>query len=275
MANGLFAEHGLDVEIMEPAPGPANVRRVAAGGSELCLTSVAHYLTARQQAGPLAARFVAVVVQRSPLSGIVAAGSDITEPAHLAGRRTGGPADSQMVAEYQAELGHLGFAPAELVAVPYGDAPAALGRGEVDVVPDFVDLVPRTRRQAGIPVRAVPLGTEVYASGVVAADDLPADVVDTVVTALRAALERQREDPRGGLEQMGERYPEADPHEAVEGWSLVEPNIFTGVEPLSMDAGRWAETVALVTSALGFAPVDPLSVYRPDLAATAASVSAE
>ena len=62
-ANGLFAEFGLDVELMEPAPGPENVRRVAAGGSDFCLTSVTHYMRARAQSGDLAARYVAIVVQ--------------------------------------------------------------------------------------------------------------------------------------------------------------------------------------------------------------------
>lgn len=250
---------------MEPAPGPANVRRVAAGGSEFCLTSVLHYLTARHQSGPLAARFVGVVVQRSPMAGIVADDSDITEPAHLAGRLIGGPAESQLLQEYQAELHHLGLAPGLLVPTPYEQSSAALGRGEIEVVPDYADLVPRVRRQSGIPVRAVPLGTDVYSSGLVANDDLPSDLVEQVVRALRAALEAQRADPRSGLAELGRRYPEADPYEAVEGWSLVEPNIFTGVEPLSMEEDRWAVTLDLLASTHGFQPVEPESVYRPEL----------
>ena len=62
-ANGLFAEFGFDVQLMEPAPGPENVRRVAAGGSDYCLTSVTHYLRARAQSGAVAARYVATTVQ--------------------------------------------------------------------------------------------------------------------------------------------------------------------------------------------------------------------
>ena len=245
------------------------MRRVAAGGSEFCLTSVVHYLGARARSGPLAARFVAVVVQRSPMAGIVAADSGLTEPAHLSGRRLGGPAESKLVAEFQASLEFLGLAPSVLVPTDYGSAPAALGRGDVDVVPDFADLVPRTRRQAGVDVRAVPLALDVYASGLVAADDLPAELAGRMVAALVAALEHQRADPRAGLPELRRRYPEADPAEALEGWALVEPNVFGGPAPGSMDPGRWESTLSFLSRAHGLPPVEPETVYRTEPAALA------
>lgn len=239
---------------------------MAAGGADFCLTSVTHYLRARAQSGDLAARFVAVVTQRHPMAGIVRADSSLTLPADLAGRRLAGPADSALVAEYRAGLEWLGLAPPALVPVDYAEAPAALGREEVDVVPDFADLVPRTRRQAGVPVRAVPLGIEVYGSGLVAADRVPADVVERLRSALAAALVRQRQDPTAGVEQLETRYPEVDPRDAVEGWRLVEPNIFTAVQPGSMDARRWADTIAWTAAAHGLDPPEPHTVYRPELA---------
>ncbi|MBW3650716.1 MAG: ABC transporter substrate-binding protein [Actinobacteria bacterium] len=267
--SGLFAEQNLEVEILEPAPGPDNVRRVAAGGSDFCLTSVVHYLTARAQSGPLAARFASVVVQSSPIAGIVAADSRLFQPADLSGRRLGGPADSRLVAEYQAGLRHLGLAPSVLVPTDYGAAPGALGRGEVDVVADFVDLVPRTRRQAGVDVRAVPLPLDVYSSGLVAADRLPDDLVQRMASAVATALQRQRHDPLGGLAELGRRYPGSDPDEALEGWALAEPNIFTGVEPGTMEHSRWEATLAFLTDAHGFPPLEPDTVYRPEMAAVA------
>jgi hypothetical protein len=256
--------------MVEPAPGPENVRRVAAGGADFCLTSVTHYLRARAQSGALAARFVAVVTQRHPMAGIVRADSPLAVAADLAGQRVGGPADSALVAEYRAGLEWLGVAPPALVPVDYSEAPAALGRRDVDVVPDFADLVPRTRRQAGVPVRGVPLGIEVYASGLVAGDRVPADVVEGMRSALATALLRQREDPTAGVAELRARYPEVDPAEAVEGWRLVEPNIFTGVEPGSMETRRWADTIAWTAAAHDFDPPEPHSVYRPELALTAA-----
>ena len=240
---------------------------MAAGGADFCLTSVVHYLSAIAESGPVPARFVSVVVQRSPLAGIVAADSAIAAPADLSRRRLGGPSDSRFVAEYQASLRHLGLAPSVLVPTDYGGAPAALGRGEIDVLADFVDLVPRTRRQAGIDVRPVPLGVDIYSSGLVAADSLADEVVDRMVAAVGAALEHQRQDPRAGLGELRRRYPGVDTDDALEGWALAEPNIFTGVRPGSMDPARWEATTAFLTSAHGFPAVAPNTLYRPELAA--------
>jgi ABC-type nitrate/sulfonate/bicarbonate transport system substrate-binding protein len=240
------------------------VARVAAGGADLCLTSLAHYLRARAANPQVAARFVAPVVRRTPMAGLVAADSPMTVPADLSGRRLGGPADSRLVAEYQACLAHLGLALSVLVPTNYGAAPAALGRGEVDIVPDFVDLIPRTRRQAGVPIRAVPFGFELYSSGLVAADRVPLDLVLRVVEAVTEALERQREDPKAGLAELARRYPEADPADALEGWSLVEPNVFTGPPPGVSDLATWRTSVELTSRALDLPAPPAESVVRTE-----------
>lgn len=239
---------------------------MAEGGADLCLTSVTHYLRARATWGRLPARFVAIVVQRSPLVAIVAEPSGIRRAKDLAGRRIGGPPDGRFTAEVQAALAARGLPPAEHVPLDYWDAQAALGRGDVDAVADFVDLVPRVRRLAGVPVRPVPLGIDAYSSGLVAADRLADDAVARIRAAVAAALEAQRADPSAGLDQLRRRYPDADPTEALEGWSLVEPNIFTGVEPGSMEPGRWSATLAWVSAAHGLPAPPPATVYRPQFA---------
>jgi ABC-type nitrate/sulfonate/bicarbonate transport system substrate-binding protein len=43
----IYARHGLEVEIIDPEPGPDNVRAVAEGRYDVCLTSVAHFLRAK------------------------------------------------------------------------------------------------------------------------------------------------------------------------------------------------------------------------------------
>lgn len=263
-ASGLFAEFGLDVELMEPAPGPENVRRVAAGGSDFCLTSVTHYLRARAQSGDLAARYVAIVVQRDPISGLVAADSSFEQPADLSGRRLGGPANSGLVAAYQAGLDYLGLPRSELVPIDYGKAPGALGRGEVDVVADYAELIPRTRRQAEVEIRAIRLNLPIYSSGLVAADRVPADVVDRMIAAIAAALEHHRADPEAGLDTLMRRYPEVDPGDAIEGWELGEANIFTDVPVGSMDLDRWAATIDFIARAHQLPSQLPETVYQPE-----------
>ena len=198
------------------------------------------------------------------MAGLVRADSAIGTPADLSHARLGGPPDGRLVAEYQAALDHLGLPRSEVVATDYADAPAALGRAEIDAVADYVDLIPRTRRQAGVPVRAVPFDLAVYSSGLVAADRVPADVVDRMAAAVVAALERQREDPDAGVAALLARYPDVDPSEALEGWSLAEPNIFTGDRLGSMDEGRWGATLDFLTQAHDLPVPRPETVYRPD-----------
>ncbi len=78
--NGLFAEHGVDVEILDPSGGPDKVVRVGAGQSDFALTSVQHYLSAPAEHGAIGARFVAMVVQRSPIGALVRAASIVQGP---------------------------------------------------------------------------------------------------------------------------------------------------------------------------------------------------
>ncbi len=272
MTDGLFAKYDLDVDILEPAPGADNVRRVADGGADFCLTSVNYYLIAQAETRPLAARFAAIVTQRSPMAALVAESSSLTRPTDLPGRRLGGPADSHLVVEYMAALNHLGLGPPVLVRMPYEQSPAALGRGEIDTIADFVDLIPRTRRQAGVPLRAIPFGIEVYASGLVAADRLPIELVARVRLAIVAALERQRQHRERGLETLLRRYPQSDASDALEGWRLLEPNIFAGPPPGSMTADRWRATIEYAASALRLSAPPAESVYRPELASAAQAI---
>lgn len=263
-ADGLFADHGLDVEVLHPASGPENVRRVATGGSEFCLTSMGHYLSARERFGDLPARFVSAVVQRHPISGLVAADSDFHTPADLSGRRVGGSADKGLLAEYQAALEHLGFDRGEFVETKYPDAPAALAEGRIDALPDFVDLVPRTSLQSGVAVRAIHFGVQAYGHGLVAGDHVDLETVGLMQDGIAAALNRQRDDPTIGLDILAERYPEADPGLAVDGWAMGVPGIFTGAPVGSSTPEGWESTISFLAAAHGSARLDPETVYRPD-----------
>jgi hypothetical protein len=263
-ADGLFAEHGLDVRVLEPAAGPENVRRVASGGADFCLTSVAHYLTARSRFGDLPARFVSAIVQRHPIAGLVAAASPYRAPADLAGARVGGSGDKGLLGEYQAGLESLGFERGTVVETEYKDAPASLARGEIDVLPDFIDLVPRTAVQAAMAVRGVHLGVEAYGHGLVAGDHVGLATVAKMQDGIAAALDRQRRDPTVGLDVLAERYPDADPGMAVDGWMMGEPGIFTGAPLGSSTPEGWAATISFLARAHGLDAPPSESVYRAD-----------
>jgi NMT1/THI5 like len=261
--SGLFAEHGLDIEFSEPRPGPENIRSVAHGELDFCITSVAHFLHACD-GRPIGARFVAMFVQQSPIAGLVAEDSDLQHASHLPGHPLGGPDGSGLVVEYQEALAARGLESSVLVDMDYAVAPAALGRGEVEIVPDFCDLVPRTRRQAGIRVRAIPIGGEIYSSGLVAADRIPLDVVTALRSAMCTGLQRQRADPQWGLGALCERYPTAIAEDALEGWAIVAPRIFSGAPVGRMEAGRWSDTIRRLSRAHALGAPLPEGVYRPE-----------
>lgn len=263
--DGLFAEHGLDVEILDPSGGPDNIARVASGGSDFALTSVNHYLSAVARHGELAARFVAIVVQRSPIGALVAASSDLRKPADLAGLRLGGdPANPQTI-ELVASLEHRGIAAPTVVEMPDpGLARAALARGEIDAIPALVDALPRRRRQAGIALRAIRAGRDdVYASGLLAADRFSDDEAWQVRQAVAAAVENQRRRPSAGLDTMDARYADDRTEDAPEGWALLEPFLFTGDPVGSMDGRRWESTLDFLCRIRGLPRPASQSVFRP------------
>lgn len=262
---GLFADQGFDVEILEPplGGGADNVERVAAGGADFCLTSVAYYLEACSRVEDLAARFIAVVGRRSPIAAIVAADSPPSSPTDLGGLRLGAQREDHLLIEYEAALVRHTAAPSVVIDMPYAEAPAALGRGEIDVVPDFADLVPRVRRRSGIDVRAIPIGVARYANGVVAGDHVPEGHVATMRAAVMAALERQQMAAGTGLDSLVARYPHVDPADALEGWTLAAGTIF-GHEPAgSMDHRGWAASLAYFGAVLGLPVPEAEAVYRP------------
>jgi len=263
--NGLFADHGVDVEILDPTGGPDNVVRVGSGDSDFALTSVQHYLSARATSGDIAARFVAMVVQRSPIGALVPSSSALRRPADLAGCRAGGDPANPQVIEFLATLDHRGIARPTLVELDAPSAQAALRRGEIDAIVALVDALPRRRRQVGISLRAIRVGRDdVYGSGVLASDRVPDALVSQVRNAVVAALEAQRQAPETGLIQMAERYGDDRTDDAPEGWRMLQEFVFTDRPTGSMDADRWRTTLEFLCAARGLAVPAFESVYRPE-----------
>lgn len=264
MADGLFAQHGLDVAIDDPPGGPENIQYVAEGRVDACLTSVHHLLTATQRYGPLPARFVAIVVRRSPMSALVPLDSPLQTAADLAGRRYGGSPDGAHTKEFLATLDHLGIeAP---IQVGGDDGGAALAQGDADFFIEYVDTVPRHTRLLGMRLRAIPVGLDIYSSGLVVGDRMPEPTVTALIGTLVASLEQQRAEGGRGLQELMARYPDTVAAEALEGWQLVQPYIFTGAAPGSMRTDEWARTLQLLTKARGLPVPAPESIYRPEFA---------
>lgn len=269
---GLFERHGLRVELLEPAPRVENILRVADGGADFCLTSVAYFVRACTARGAVAARFVAAITQRSPMAAVVLDSSAIRTLDDLAGARVGGHGDGGLLKEYLGALAHLGIGSPAVVDVEYVDAPAALRDGVIDVMGDFIDLQPKIRRVAG-PVRALPFGIDVYASGLVAADRLPLELVTRMREAVVDALQHHRATPELGVAPLLARYPGTNADDALESWRLIEPLIFAGGEPGTMTEDRWRRSVDYAATVHGVPEPDSDNVFRQELLEAPAPVS--
>src|SRR5919204_19586 len=220
--DGIWERHGLNVELVDPYPGPANPRAAAMGRYDACLTSVAHFLRAAAEEPELAARFVTMVAQDTHMAVLARRESGIRDFGDLAGASVLGSPDKAFFREYETLLRHLGIERGPLVEVPYEDTMAALAAGKADVAADFLDLLPRFEA-AGADVVTLPFrdaGIDVYGSGLVAGtrfiDERP-EALRRLVGALREALEAAEDDAERALAALRERIPDADAAYALRG----------------------------------------------------------
>jgi NitT/TauT family transport system substrate-binding protein len=281
-ATGLYEAEGLDVEIVDPEPGVENVRAVARGAYDACLTSVAYFVQAKAADADLPAKFVFMVARRTHMAAFcigrrpTAAGRVPRALEDLAGATLLGSRDSPFVREFLAAVRGLGIEPGPTVELPYEDVMDALAAGRGDVAADYLDLLPAFEAAAepyGVHVDALPFyhaGVDVYGSGLVVGSDVIAtrpDAVRRLVRALRAALTATRRKPAVGLPLLAQRFPATDPRRALDGWRAGEPLIF-GENGAPDDLGRmdvetWERTLEHQSSVQGAPRVEPESVYDP------------
>jgi ABC-type nitrate/sulfonate/bicarbonate transport system substrate-binding protein len=288
LTRDVFARNGLGVTMLDPLPGPENVRGVAAGERDFCLTSVAHFLNAKREDPDLGARFVFMVARQTHLAAFVvrdraaAHGRPIVTHADLAGASVLGDPDSPFGREYRALLGKLELEPGPFIQTPYPEIEAALADGRGDVAADFVDLHPRFQAAAepyDVTIDALPFheaGIDVYGSGLVTSTHLleqQPDRVARAVAAFREALLLSREDPELGLDALLSQIPSADAGLVVAGWKAGAQLIFDDAgSPLgTMSEDKWRRTIDLYADAYGTPrDLEPDAVFAPAAAAEAA-----
>jgi len=271
---GLFADQGLEVEFVDCARPPdwtlrgftARPRAVATGKADFALSSVAYLLAAQSESGGrLPVRFVAVSHQRNPIGGIVRDDSYLCESRDLPGARTAIWNMPWFTQEYAGALAHLGLGPPALVDT--FEARVALERGDVEVVPAWIDMTVELRERCDFPIRTIPLDIDVYATGLIAADRLPLELVARMRDAFVAGYELQRERPDAGISAFRHRFPDVPEEQIRANWAVFEVYAFDGAPPGSMDAERWKATVEYTAATHGLSPIPPERLYRPELLA--------
>ncbi|MDQ6778206.1 MAG: ABC transporter substrate-binding protein [Actinomycetota bacterium] len=273
--HGVFADHGIEVEFVDCVKTPggslgawsAMVSAVADGEADFALTSVAYLLAGQSAAeGRLAARFAAVFHQRNPIAALVASDSRLRSQDDLAGTRIAATG-SWYVEELEGALAQLGLPPLTAVDAP-SDVRAALGAGEIDLIPGWVDMSPSYSRE-GLEIRAIPLEGDAYATGLVAADRLALELVSRMRDALADGYQLQRKHPELGIDALRSRFPGISEHHLRTAWSVFEPYAFARAEPLAMDAERWQRTIDYTAATHGLPSLPAEQIYRQDLVAPA------
>ena len=272
---GLFAEQGLEVEFVGCARAPEwtlqgfTVRPKAVGSGEVdfALTSVAYVLAAQTEMdGRLGARFAAVSHQRNPIAAIVRDDSGFEHPDDLQGARAARWSIPWFAQEYVGALSFMGLDPA--VLVDSADPDAQLERGEIDVIPTWVDMT-LNHVDKGYAVRPIGLDIETYATGLLAADRLPLEVVARMRDAFVAGYHLQLEQPEVGTAAFRRRFPDISEQHVRDSWSLFEPYAFDGGAPGAMHADRWQTTIEHTAATHGLSRFPIERVLRPELLAPA------
>jgi hypothetical protein len=85
--------------------------------------------------------------------------------------------------------------------------PKAVGSGEVDVIPTWVDMT-LNHVDKGYAVRPIGLDIETYATGLLAADRVPLELVTRMRDAFVAGYQLQLEQPEFGIAAFRRRFPD-------------------------------------------------------------------
>ena len=275
----IYEEFDLDVEIVYPEPGADNVRAVASGRYDLCITSVAHYLRARSEDRELPARFVFMVARHTHMAAFcvdgrpAAHGNVIRSWGDLGGASYLGSSDSPFTREYLSLLEYRHLDPGDFVELSYDEVEGGLAAGKGDVAADYLDLSPRfadSARGHGATVRALPFyqaGVDIYGSGLVASTEFintRRAALSRLLASVREALIHTRRDPEQGLAALQARFPEATRERALGGWRAGESLVFVdGAEQQlgMMEPDKWLRTLQYHAHTHDTPLLEPEDVY--------------
>jgi ABC-type nitrate/sulfonate/bicarbonate transport system substrate-binding protein len=283
VADGTYRAHDLDVQIVYPPAYDAdNVRAVAAGDYDVCLTSVRWFLEAKSDNPALDAAYVFMSVPRCHLAAFTiegrpaAHGRPIESLADLDAASDVIWTDFGYGREYFQLLEHLGMRPGPVVELVGTDVDYpemdALPTGKADVAVGWLDMrhdFERAAAKYGERVRVLPFadaGLPVYGSGIVAGGTVirqRGGALRRLAAAVHEAYARTRSHPERAIAAAAATFPRLDPARALDGWNAGSPLVFdrAGQTHREMTAQRWQTTIAHHAAAYGLNPIAPTTAY--------------
>jgi putative hydroxymethylpyrimidine transport system substrate-binding protein len=219
LADGSFADRGVDLTVREPSSSTDAPKLLEAGRTDFAILDIHDLALARERGLDVVG--VAPIVQR-PLAAVIAADRSVTRsPADLAGGEvgvTGLPSDDAVL---DAVIESAGVDPDAIHRVTIGfGAVGALSAGRLDAATAFWNAEGVALLGLGVPIREFRVddyGAPRYPELVLttSADmlDRRPQLVDSVVAALAAGYRRLIADPEAALGDLLDAVPDLDPGE--------------------------------------------------------------
>ncbi len=248
LANGDFAQAGLDVHVQVPSDPSLPLKLLAAGKVDVAISYEPEVLLARQQGEQIVS--VGAIVQK-PLTSIVSlASKHITTPAQLRGKRVGDAGIPYQHAYLTTILQHAGVPVSSVKEINVGDdlVPALLS-GKIDAVLgaywnyEAIQLAQMHKRTNVIRMDQVGVPSYNELVVVVRANTIinHPDVIRRFVQALARGYESARADPSGAVQNLVKASPGLDPKLQLASVKATLPVFFpAGSHPWGwQDPSQW------------------------------------
>lgn len=212
IAEGYFADEGLDVELAPAANGATTINALVSGSTDLALVSYPSLITAKSSGIPVTIAAPAIAGTEEYAAGLyVLADSAIKEPADMVGKKMATPSlGSVGDIWFRGVLLQEGLDPDSVsyVEIPQANMAAALEAGDVDGIFQTEPTLSATK--ADLDVRLV--GYQEGPQGLFATSDTFLEDQPEAVAGFRAAIAKAvadiEADPQGVAKAMMPEYTE-------------------------------------------------------------------
>jgi NitT/TauT family transport system substrate-binding protein len=194
LADGIFAQEGLDVTILSGNGGADTLTKVAAGNADLGLVGLESLLSARAQKKDLPVKGIFGLYNKKPDDVEIPVGSSIKSVSDLAGKKVaiGSFSSSNVVWPLFAKLNGLDPEKVALLKVDSGSLAPMLATGQVEAILNWVTVSPHdsaVMKAAGKDLVVIPwskFGYEGYGQSIIANETFLANRPDVAKAFLRA-----------------------------------------------------------------------------------------
>jgi NitT/TauT family transport system substrate-binding protein len=278
VARGIYAAHGIDLQINDGKGSAATIQAVAGGSDTIGLASLSTMALAVSKGVPLVA--VAGMIQKMPDAVISLKGSGIETPKDLEGKRYAFVPDDAGARLFPAFAGISGidFGKVQKVQVGYATIYSTLLQGNADFITGwaFTDALKIAKQKPISPlIGFADHGVNMLSTGFIVTQDTlehRAPLVKVFLAATAESFAAADRDPVAAVDAMTAARPISDRDLMLEEFKLTPPYLHTAHSaghPFGwMAPADWDQTRALLQKYFGMNDTNPTTrFYTDDLVA--------